>query len=147
MPSFWQYLSDCERPVDDTQSESTFAEDQFRNLLPSHTQICLCLEHLFMYTDGSMRYRLDDVANFIMSRCSPCNENLQFSTSPSSGIDRPFLHVAVHYCDVKKDNFLQYPGKDECLNNGLSFFIQNDAFGTYLIADAEFVSTLFFNSM
>ncbi len=100
-----------------------------------------------MYTDGSMKYRLDDVANFIVSRCSPCNENIQFLTSPSSGIDRPVLHVVVHYCDFTKDDFLQYPGIDECLNNGLNMLIQRDAFGTYLIANSEFLCALFFDSI
>ncbi len=117
--SFWQHLRECERPIDDTQSEGTSAADGCRNGVPVHLRICPRLEYLKVAMNDGTGLSLDDVAGFIVSRCSP-TDYFRSSTSQLSGINSPILQeVSILHCDFTENDFLQYPGIDELLNNGL----------------------------
>ncbi len=136
MPSLWQHLHDSERPLDNTQSEGTSSADQSRNFSLDRPRVCPLLEDLYIDTNDCMKHRLDDVAGFILSRCPPSYNDFYSSTSPSSGINWRVLYVRVGACGFTLDEFLRYPGIDECLRNGLEVFYSRFK---QLVATSEFL--------
>lgn len=140
MLSFWQHLRESERPIDDSQPEGSLAVDRCRNFAPFRPQICPRLEFLRVCMGAPvMRHRLDDVAGFILSQCSPSDDGFRSSTSPSSGNNSPILReVFIYCCDFTEDGFLQYPGIDKCLNNGFNVSLEEGALKLLYSADCEF---------
>ncbi len=129
-PTLWQHLRESECPTDDTQpeSEGTFNADRRRSSSPARPQICPRLEYLKVNTDWSVEHHsLDDVAGFIVSRCSPSDDDYRSSVPQSHGINLPILReVSIKYCDFEEDEFLEYPGIDKCLNNGFNVSFQEN---------------------
>ncbi len=135
MPLFWQHLRESERPLDNTQSEGIPSAYPSRNYSSVRPRVCPLLVDLYVSTNESIGHRLDDVAGFIVSRCSPSYDDFYSSTFPLPGIKGRVLEAIVNECDFTLDEFLQYPGIDECLRNGLKA-----SFGglTQLVAGCEF---------
>lgn len=140
VPSCLRPGNTSERLIDDMQSEGTFASDRCRNSSPGRPRICPLLEYLYVYAIGWEGHRLGDVAGFLVSCCSPSDHHFCSSTPQSSGINSPILKEAhIEWCDFTEEKFLQYPGIDKCLNNGLNVSFQRTALELSYSADCEFL--------